>query len=122
MDYIVSAIVSTYNNEKFIEGCLRDLLNQTLGDRLEIIVIDSGSEENEGAVVRKFQETHRHIKYIRTEKGKPFIRPGTGASWRQKGNISSMRIRTTGSGKTPMKSCPANLTPTRKSPWFTATS
>lgn len=65
--YRVSAVVSTYKNERFIEGRLKDLLAQTLGDRLEIIVVDSGSPENEGAIVRRYQKEHSNIRYIRTE-------------------------------------------------------
>jgi glycosyltransferase involved in cell wall biosynthesis/SAM-dependent methyltransferase len=65
--YRVSAIVSTYKNERFIGGRLNDLLAQTLGEQLEIIVVDSGSLENEGAIVRRFQKKHRNIRYIRTE-------------------------------------------------------
>ena len=42
--YLVSAIVSTYNAEKFIRGCLEDLENQTIADRLEIVVVNSGSK------------------------------------------------------------------------------
>ena len=65
--FLVSAIVSTYNSEKFIEGCLDDLLKQTIADKLEIIVVNSGSEQNEEAVIKKYQEKHASIKYIRTE-------------------------------------------------------
>lgn len=65
-EYIVTALVSVYNSGRFIEGCLRDLLGQTLGDRLEIIVIDTGSMENEGPVVGRFREKHGNISYIRT--------------------------------------------------------
>lgn len=65
--YHVSAVVSTYKNERFIEGRLKDLLAQTLGDRLEIIVVDSGSPENEGAIVRRYQKEHSNIRYLRTE-------------------------------------------------------
>jgi Glycosyl transferase family 2 len=65
--YRVSAMVSTYKNERFIEGRLKDLLAQTLGDQLEIIVVDSGSPENEGAIVRRYQKQHPNIHYIRTE-------------------------------------------------------
>ena len=38
--YIVSALVSCYNSEKFLPGCLDDLESQTIADRIEIIVID----------------------------------------------------------------------------------
>ncbi|MEG4425541.1 MULTISPECIES: glycosyltransferase [unclassified Microcoleus] len=64
----VSAIVSTYNSEKFICGCLQDLVEQTLykQGQLEIIVIDSGSQENEQSVVREFQAKYPNIVYDRT--------------------------------------------------------
>jgi tetratricopeptide (TPR) repeat protein len=65
--YLVSAIVSTYSAERFMRGCLEDLVSQTIGDNLEIIVVDSGSRENEAAIVREFQMRHHNIKYIRTE-------------------------------------------------------
>jgi len=65
--YVVSAIVSTYNSERFIKGCLEDLEAQTIANQLEIIVVDSGSEQNEGDIVREFQSRYDNIKYIRTE-------------------------------------------------------
>lgn len=65
--YLISAIVSTYNSERFLRGCLEDLLSQTISDRLEIIVVDSGSIENEGAIVREFQSAYPNIVYLRTE-------------------------------------------------------
>ena len=64
---LVTAFVSTYASENFMRGCLEDLLNQTLGKRLEIIVIDSGSPEREGDIVREYQKNHPNIRYIRTE-------------------------------------------------------
>jgi glycosyltransferase involved in cell wall biosynthesis len=63
---LVSAIVSTYNAERFMRGCLADLAAQTIADRLEIIVVDTGSPQNEGAVVREFQQHYHNIVYIRT--------------------------------------------------------
>ncbi len=66
--YTVSAIISTYKSEKFIEGKIQDLLNQTIGNQLEIIIIDSNSPENEKAIVTKYAQKHKNIKYIRTEK------------------------------------------------------
>ena len=65
----VSAIVSTYNNSCFLEGCIRNLLNQSINKdgNLEIVVIDSGSTESEGEIVRSFRNNYPEIKYIRTE-------------------------------------------------------
>jgi glycosyltransferase involved in cell wall biosynthesis len=68
--YRVSAIVSTYNSERFIKGCIEDLINQTLYKKreLEIVVVNSGSEQNEEAIVREFQKTYPNIKYIKTDR------------------------------------------------------
>jgi len=66
--YLVSAIVSTYNSEKYIRGCLEDLENQTIADKIEIVVVDSGSQQNEAAIVKEFQQQYNNIKYIRTER------------------------------------------------------
>jgi glycosyltransferase involved in cell wall biosynthesis/tetratricopeptide (TPR) repeat protein len=66
--YLVSAIVSTYNAGQFIRGCLEDLEAQTISDRLEIVVVDSASEQNEGEIVREFQQKYPNIKYIRTDR------------------------------------------------------
>jgi len=65
---LITAIVSTYKSERYLPGCLEDLLAQTIADRLEIIVIDSGSPENERAVVESFQARHAGIRYVRTER------------------------------------------------------
>ena len=64
----VSAIVSTYNSEKFIRGCLQDLIEQTLYEKgeLEIIVVDSASQQNEQSIVQEFQEKYPNIVYERT--------------------------------------------------------
>jgi glycosyltransferase involved in cell wall biosynthesis len=64
----ISAIVSTYNSERFFEGKLRDLLGQTCAESLEIIIIDSGSCENERAITEGYQARHENIVYVRTER------------------------------------------------------
>lgn len=63
---LVSAVVSTYNSERFIRGCIEDLEDQTIADRLEIIVVNSHSSENEEAIVRELQDKYGNIKYIAT--------------------------------------------------------
>jgi glycosyltransferase involved in cell wall biosynthesis/cellulose synthase/poly-beta-1,6-N-acetylglucosamine synthase-like glycosyltransferase len=64
----VSAIISTYNSEKFIRGCLQDLVEQTLYEKgeLEIIVVDSASPQNEKSIVQEFQKKYPNIIYERT--------------------------------------------------------
>jgi hypothetical protein len=64
---LVSAIVSTYNSERFIRGCLEDLEAQTIAQNLEIIVVDSNSQENEKQIVEEFKTRFSNIVYIRTD-------------------------------------------------------
>jgi len=66
---LVSAVVSTFNAQRFIRGRLQNLVNQTLYQKglLEIIVIDSGSQEDEESIVREFSSKYRNIFYLRTE-------------------------------------------------------
>ena len=67
-NYRVSAIVSAYNSERFIRERLQNLIEQTLyrKNQLEIIVIDSGSQQAEGQIVREFMRQSDHIVYVRT--------------------------------------------------------
>jgi len=65
---LVSAIVSTYNAEAYIQKRLDNLLGQTIANELEIIVIDSGSEQNEAAVVKQYQKEYKNIRLIETRR------------------------------------------------------
>lgn len=63
---LVSAIVSTYNAERFIKGKIVDLLEQTIANNLEIIIVNSGSQQNEEKIIKEFL-IHPNIHYIKTE-------------------------------------------------------
>jgi glycosyltransferase involved in cell wall biosynthesis len=67
MTPLVSVIISTYNSELFIKGKIEDLINQTIFEKLEIIIVNSGSEQNEEEIIFPYAEKYRNIKYIRTE-------------------------------------------------------
>jgi len=64
---LVSVIVSTYNSEEFIDGKIKDLISQTIFDRIEIIIINSGSLQNEEEIVKKYLDNYSNIKYLRTK-------------------------------------------------------
>ena len=63
---LLTAIVSTFNAARYIQGCLEDLEAQTMASCMEIIVVDSASDQDEAAVVKDFQKHFPNIKYIRT--------------------------------------------------------
>ncbi len=62
----ISVLVSTYNSESYLRACLEDLETQTIADQIEIIVIDSGSQQNERAIVEEFQKQYANLIYLRT--------------------------------------------------------
>ena len=64
---LVSVLVSTYNAERFLPGCLRDIEQQTIADRIEIVVIDSGSSEDEAAIAASFAKQFGNVIYERTD-------------------------------------------------------
>jgi glycosyltransferase involved in cell wall biosynthesis len=51
----ISIVVSTYNSAEFLRTCLTRLLRQTAIDECEVLVIDSGSEQDEAAVCAALQ-------------------------------------------------------------------
>lgn len=72
---LITAIVSTYSAERFMKGCLDDLVAQTAFEDVEVLVIDSGSPERESAITAQFVDRHDNIRLLRTE------REGLYATW-----------------------------------------
>lgn len=78
----VSALVSTYNCERFLHSRILNLLNQSI-ESIEIIVIDSGSEQNEAGIVEDLQQQFpNRIVYERTE------REGLYSAWNRAARMS----------------------------------
>ena len=66
----VSVIVPVYNTGKYVERCLDSLMKQTIKDEIEIIVINDGSTDNSGEIVKKYiqnQENKQNVKYYEKE-------------------------------------------------------
>lgn len=66
--YKVSAIISTFNSEKFIKGRLDNLLKQTISNDLEIVIINSNSRENEDEIIASYLQNYKNITYVVTDK------------------------------------------------------
>jgi glycosyltransferase involved in cell wall biosynthesis len=88
-EILVSALVSTYNSERFITGCLEDLTGQTLfaQGRMEIVVVDSSSQENEAAIVADFKKRHSNIVFVRTAERETLY-----AAWNRAVSVSRGRF------------------------------
>lgn len=57
----VSIIVPVYNTSKYLNGCIKSLLQQTLED-IEIILINDGSTDESESIIKKYKD--KRIKYI----------------------------------------------------------
>lgn len=67
----ISVIVPVYNTEKYIEKCLKSILNQTMDD-IEIIVVNDGSTDNSENIIKEIEknnDTKIQIKYFKKENG-----------------------------------------------------
>ena len=62
----ITAIVSTYASERFLRGCLDDLVAQTVFPQMEVIVVDACSPQNERGIVEEYQRRYANIRYVRT--------------------------------------------------------
>lgn len=60
---MVSVVVPIYNVEKYLCECLESVINQTY-DRLEIILVDDGSEDNCGRICDEYASRDHRIKVI----------------------------------------------------------
>lgn len=66
--YRITAVVSAFNSEAFMAERLRNLCEQSLCRRgeLEIVVVDSASEQNERGIAARYRTSCPHIAYVRT--------------------------------------------------------
>ena len=66
MTPLISIVISSCNSEEWLRVALDQLLNQSLINDCEIIVIDSGSVQNEQSVCKEFSNSFRNLNYERT--------------------------------------------------------
>src|SRR5579871_950607 len=62
---IISIITSLYGADQFIEGFLEDIVQQTVFDQCELIIINANSPGNEENTIKKYMERYDNILYFR---------------------------------------------------------
>ena len=60
---LVSVIVPIYNQERYLEQCVKSLLHQTY-PYLEIILVNNGSKDRSGAICKKFARQDRRVRVL----------------------------------------------------------
>ena len=60
---VLSVIVTSYNIEDYLAGCLDTVINQSLRD-MEIIVVDDGSSDRTPDIIREYAEKDSRIRPI----------------------------------------------------------
>ncbi|WP_347156794.1 glycosyltransferase family 2 protein [Pontibacter chitinilyticus] len=64
----ISFVLLTWNRYKFLEKCVQELLSSLVDvDSCEIIIMDNGSTDNTGEVLKKYEHLD-HVKLIRRKK------------------------------------------------------
>ncbi len=60
---IVSVIVPIYNNDRYLDNCIKSIIGQTY-QNLEIILIDDGSTDNSDKIINNYAKKDSRIKTI----------------------------------------------------------
>jgi len=69
---MISVIVPVYNAEKYLDKCIKSILNQTFKD-FELILVDDGSTDNSGLICDDYANKDSRIRIIHRENGGPSI-------------------------------------------------
>lgn len=64
----ISIIIPVYNGEKYLERCIKSVLNQTYS-YYEIIIVDDGSTDKTEQISKEFTKKYDCIKYFRKKNG-----------------------------------------------------
>ncbi len=63
---LVSVIIPLYNVEKYLDKCIKSVVNQTLKD-IEIILVNDGSDDNSSNICDEWEKKDSRIKVIHQE-------------------------------------------------------
>ena len=66
MKKLLSVVVPVYNVEKYLDRCIKSIINQTYKN-LEIILVDDGSVDTSGKICDKYAFKDKRINVIHKE-------------------------------------------------------
>ena len=69
MDVNISVIIPVYNVDGYLQRCLQSLEEQTIFDRLEIVLVDDGSTDASGALCDEFAARHANARVFHKPNG-----------------------------------------------------
>ena len=65
----VSVIVPVYNGSDYIISTLDQILKSTMAEEVEVVVVNDGSTDASGELVKDYANTHPNIRYVEKENG-----------------------------------------------------
>lgn len=66
-NYIISIILPVYNGSEFIDKCMNSLIQQTIFEDLQIIIIDDGSSDQSLELLKRYEKQYENIEVFHTE-------------------------------------------------------
>lgn len=66
MEEKVSIIVPIYNVEKYLEKCIKSILNQTYKN-IEVLLVDDCATDDSGNIAKEFEKNDNRCRYIKRE-------------------------------------------------------
>lgn len=67
----ISVVIPVYNTEKYIDKCIRSVINQPV-EALEIIIVDNGCTDRSPELIRNYSKLDSRIRVIQCEHGEVF--------------------------------------------------
>lgn len=68
MNKLISVIIPIYNSEKYMDKCIKSIINQTYNN-LEIILVNDGSKDNSLKKCKEYEKIDKRIHVINKENG-----------------------------------------------------
>lgn len=67
----LSIIIPVYNAEKYLEQCMKSVINKSFEEQYEVILVDDGSTDGSSKICRRYSEQKNFVKYFYKKNGGP---------------------------------------------------